>query len=159
MFLRNESKPDPKQQALDNVLMMIVHKKMSAPTQSKRSMKPSYPPARNGATNFEPGFSPKPMSRKGGAANPDIMKVLAAYMGSDGRLERPAPVHRNLMGQMNDGSAPGTPTNMIDPNTLPAGSGGQIPVQVLMELIKKMGMQRSAPARQQLGFQNNFGDY
>lgn len=80
MFLRNESKPDPKQQALDNVLMMLVHKKMSAPTESKRSMKPSYPPARNGSTNFEPSFDPKPVSRKGGAANSDIMTALKAYM-------------------------------------------------------------------------------
>jgi len=108
---------------------------------------------------LEPSFNPKPVSRKGGAANPDIMKALASYMGGDGRLDRPAPVHRNLMGQMNDGAPMGTPTNMIDPNTLPAGSGGQIPVQVLMQLIQKMGMKGSAPQRQSLGFQNNYGDY
>ena len=68
-------------------------------------------------------------------------------------------MNQSLPGQMNDGSAPGTPTNMVDPNTLPAGSGGQIPVQVLMQLIQKMGMKGSAPQRQQFGFQNNYGNY
>lgn len=86
MFLKQD-RVDPKQRALDAVLMQVVHNKMTQKAESgresRRSMKPSYPPARNGATNYEPTFTPnpKPMNRKGGAANTDIMAVLKAYMG------------------------------------------------------------------------------
>lgn len=159
MFLRQNAQVDPRQKAIDSALMLMVHKKMTAPARGSKRMTPSYPPARNGATNFEPSFDPKPVSRKGGAANKDIMKALASYMGSDVRLERPAPDNRYLQGQLNDGAPVGSPTNMVNPNTLPAGSGGQIPVEILMALIKKMGLGGSAPQRQSLGFQNNYGDY
>lgn len=99
MFLRNE-KTDPKQQALDNVLMMLVHKRMTAPAREPKKMSPSYPPARDGRTNFEPDFDPKPVSRKGGAANPAIMRALQTYM---------------------NGKDHNTPTNAFSPQPAPEG--------------------------------------
>ena len=123
--------------------------------ENRRGRGPSYPPSDNGTMNF--GGIPnkaKPAMNGTPSAESLIQMILHRQSngGGDGRMERPAPSYAGLPGQMGDEAG----SMGMAPNAA-AGSGGEIPVQMLM-LLKKLGL-LSPQVQSGMGARNNYGGY
>ena len=156
-MLQMQDRGNPRDMALMQLVAGIIkQRKGETYRESRRGTGPSYPPSDKGTMNFG-GIPNQPNPAGNSVPNAEslIQMILNRQGNGDGRMERPAPRYTGLPGLPGQLSDESNPMGMAPPAT--AGSGGEIPVQMLM-LLKKLGL-LSPQVQSGMGARNNYGGY